>query len=194
MRLALERAHFFLAHQASLKRKAFHRIIGKRVEVAWFCGAEIPLGFDVKRDRCGHFGSKHILKIHQGNYLMSVVDTLLGEILADIVQHVANVVNQSCHDYLWRFARLLGKVCALQGVLFLRHVGQPIASFGFGIQKGYYLVYTIGHTGTPIEKLYISWLKIEIIDTLGQVNGIVPMAAGRGIAQGKSENEPDEKC
>ena len=165
VRLALEIARFLRAHRSALKRQAFYRILGECVEIFGLCRTEITLGFDMKCDRRGDFRSEYIRQVGKANRFMPVVDASLGEILANIVKHVADVVHEGSCDYLGRFARLLSQMRTLQGVLLLRYVRESIAAFGFGVQQVYDLVYFFAHAEAPIEIIDNSLVIIKVSDT-----------------------------
>ena len=68
-------------------------------------------------DRFDHFWDEPLLQLVGPHALMPRVDTVICDILAEIVQKMPVVMQKARHDDLWSFPRLLGEGGALQGML-----------------------------------------------------------------------------
>src|SRR4029450_11073387 len=81
-------------HQPALQLQAAHRIGRELAEVIGLDGAEIALGRDMQADRLADFRSEALGQPFGAELIVHVVDAARGGILAELMDHVADVVQQ----------------------------------------------------------------------------------------------------
>jgi hypothetical protein len=129
-RMAAEGRDVVGRHRPALQGEAAHRIGGKLAEVVRLDGAEIALGGDMQAHRLAHVGAEAPGEPLRAALLVHVVDAAPGRILAEIVDHVADVVQQRGEHGGGRCRIGFSERRRLQGVLQLADLAQTVAPRG----------------------------------------------------------------
>ena len=129
-RIGAERLDLIRRHQAALQFQAAHRVGRELAEIVRLDGAEIALGRDVQADGLAHFRTETFGQPPGAQLLVHVVEAARGGVLAQLVDHVADIMQQRGKHGGGRRAVGLGQRRGLQRVLQLVDRAQAIALGG----------------------------------------------------------------
>ena len=133
-------------HLPALQLQAANGVRRELAEVIGLDGAEIALGRDMQADRLADFGAEALGQPAGAQLLVHVVEAARGGVLAQLVDHVADIVQQRGQHGGGGSIVLLGMRGGLQRMLELVDGAQAVALRGAAGEDGQeFLAQRIAH-------------------------------------------------
>lgn len=115
--MGFEGVAFGVGHRSTLEVQAVARRVRKVGEIFGVFPAEVALGRDVEADGLDDFGREPCGKMLGAEIFMGGVDAVIGNIFAEVVAKMTEIVDEAGSDHLRRLPGFASKSGALEGVL-----------------------------------------------------------------------------
>lgn len=109
--------HFIGRKRSALKFQTSFGGFGKVGEVARLGGGEVALGVDVKAYAIEDFGGEMTVQPHRANVFVLAIDAVIGDVFAETVEEVSDIVEEGSRDEFFAGSSLLGQIRRLKRVL-----------------------------------------------------------------------------